>query len=426
MASREQLDDRLRELRISLEAIPEVPEPPKSTFRILGSTRSEQHWNTFLAYFLDPTQPHGFGSDLLKRFLDVVQQETATDLEYYHRDIQEVTVHTELTSPDKNRLDILIRAPDEWFVWIESKVDAAEGTQQTARYVDDPHVGSEEKSKYPEEGHHYLFISKQYAADASAAEFHDFAWQHVIDAFQEQLRRSHGRYPERSVAQLEEFVSTISTVTRMDEGDYTKTQKEKVRLLSEYRDDFDELLDAADALRQRALEEWPTLFLSALDDEVWTDEWRLRDDPGKYGCLFRHGWYLDDENLEPTTNSEATWGNTGFRLHFGHTIRKQRSFSRGELTVYLSCPTNVPLRDEFHRVYNTDRWQRTLEPLLEERNITNKGNKKNLMTKTYDVDQSGLPESYFETLATAFAEYRPIAEEIDEVLDEALSDLESK
>jgi len=62
MASREQLDDRLRELRISLEAIPEVPEPPKSTFRILGSTRSEQHWNTFLAYFLDPTQPHGFGS----------------------------------------------------------------------------------------------------------------------------------------------------------------------------------------------------------------------------------------------------------------------------------------------------------------------------------------------------------------------------
>jgi len=138
----------------------------------------------------------------LKRFLDVVQQETATDLEYYHRDIQEVTVHTELTSPDNNRLDILIRAPDEWFVWIESKVDAAEGTQQTARYVDDPHVGSEEKSNYPEEGHHYLFISKRYAADASAAEFHDFAWQHVIDAFQEQLRRSHGRYPERSVARL--------------------------------------------------------------------------------------------------------------------------------------------------------------------------------------------------------------------------------
>ncbi|MFC7240406.1 PD-(D/E)XK nuclease family protein [Saliphagus sp. GCM10025317] len=423
MATNDQLADRFRELRLSLDALPEVPEPPKSTFRILGSARSEQHWNTFLAYFLDPSQPHGFGADLLKSFLETVRRETTTDLEYYHRDIQNVTVETELTSPQNNRLDILIRAPQEWFLWIESKVDASEGRRQTERYVEDTHVGTEEKDEYPEDGQHYVFLSKQYAADASATEFRAISWQHVADAFRERLRRSHGRYPDRSVAQLEDFLSTITAVTRTDEDDFTMIQKEKVRLLSEYRDDIDELLEAAEALRQRALEDWPTLFRDQLEDDLWTEEWQMRDDPGKYGCLFRHGWYRD-ENLEPTTDNEATWGETGFRLHFGHPIRKNRSFTRGELTYYLVCPTNVPLRDEFYHVYNSERWQQTLKPLLAERNITNKGNKRDITAKTYDVDQSGLPESYFATLSTAFEEHLPVAAVVDDVLNEALENLE--
>lgn len=425
MATNEQLIDRFRELQISLEAIPEVPEPPKSTFRILGSTRSEQNWNTFLAYFLDPSQPHGFGADLLKEFFNTVQRETDCGIEYYHRDIQNIIVDTELASPQNNRLDILIRAPEKWFLWVETKVESSEGSRQTERYVEDTYVGNEKKCAYPERGKHYLFISKQYAGNSSADEFHDISWQDIAGAFKNRLRRSDGRYPVRSVAQLEDFLSTINTVTSTKENNYTMIQKEKVRLLSEYRDDIDKLLQAAEALRERAEEEWPTLFLNQLNDELWTEEWTMQDDPDEWGCIFRRGWYRDDESLKPTTNSEATWGDTGFRLHFCNTIRKKRSFSRGELTYYLSCPTSVPLRDEFHSVYNSDKYQNELRPLLEERNITNKGNKKEVMTKTYDVDQSGLPESYFATLATAFEEHRPIAEVIDNVLSEAINNLES-
>jgi hypothetical protein len=143
MATRDELTDRFRELRTSLEALPEVTEPPKPMLRILGSARSEQKWNTMLAYFLDPTQPHGFGADLLKAFLDRVGQVTDDEIDYYHRDIEQVTVDTEVTSPQDNRLDILIRVPDEWFVCIESKVDASEGNRQTQRYVEDTHIGNE-------------------------------------------------------------------------------------------------------------------------------------------------------------------------------------------------------------------------------------------------------------------------------------------
>ncbi|MDB2261929.1 PD-(D/E)XK nuclease family protein [Halorubrum ezzemoulense] len=423
MASSEELADRFRELRTSLEALPEVTEPPKPMLRILGSARAEQKWNTLLAYFLDPSQPHGFGADLLKAFLDKANQVTADEIEYYHRDIERVSVETEVMSPQNNRLDVLIRAPDEWFVCIESKVDAPQEQGKPERYVEDPHIGNEEKSEYPEGGHHYLFLSKEFAPNVTADEFKDIYWRHIVEAFQEELNLSHGQYPERSVSQLNDFISTIITVINMGEENYEETQEEKVQLLSEYRDDIDKLFEAAESLRERAVEEWPELFRSQVEDELWTDEWTTRSEPREWGCIFRHGWYLDNANLEPTNMHDETTGNRGFRLHFNHLIRKQESFSRGELTYRLRSPTRVDLRDEFHRLYNSDRWQNELEPLLDERGITNKGNKQDYMLKTYDVDQSGLPESYFETLAVAFEEHIPIAQVVDEILDEAVGNV---
>lgn len=81
---------------------------------------------------------------------------------------------------------------------------------------------------------------------------------------------------------------------------------------------------------------------------------------------------------------------------------------------------NVPLREEFHRLYNSDRWQRELQPLFEARDITNKGNKRDYFIKTYDVDHSGLPESYYGTIAPALGEHLPVVGVINEILDETL------
>jgi hypothetical protein len=423
MASGEDLTDRFRELRASLDALPEVTEPPKPMLRILGSARAEQKWNTLLAYFLDPSQPHGFGADLLKAFLDKAGQVTHDEIEYYHRDIDQVSVETEVTSPQNNRLDIVIRAHEEWFVCIEAKVDAPQGKGKPERYVEDLHIGNEEKSEYPENGRHYLFLSKTFAPNVTADEFEDIYWRHIVEAFQEELNLSHGQYPERSAGQLEDFLSTIITVTNMEENDFEQIQKEKVQLLSEYRNDIDELLAAAESLRQRSIEEWPELFRSQVDDDVWTDEWHTRDDYGKYGCVFRDGWYRDNENLAPTLDHDETRGGRGIRLHFVHLIRKKKSFSEGQLTYILRSPASVDLRDEFNRLYNSQRWQNKLEPLLDERGISNKGNLRDYTKKTYAVDQSGLPGSYFETLAVAFKEHIPVAEVVDEILDEAVANI---
>lgn len=423
MATSEELTEQFRELRSSLEAFPEVTEPPKPILRILGSTRSERHWNTILAYFLDPNQPHGFENNLLKSFLDKINHVTNLEINYFHRDFERVSVETEVTSSKSNRLDIVIRVPGEWFVCIESKVDAPQERGKPQRYIDDPLLGNEEKSEYPDDGRHYVFLSKEFAPDVTAAGFEDLYWRHIVDTFQDELRRSHGRYPERSVSQLNDFLSTIITVTNMEDEDFVQIQKEKVQLLSQYRNDIDELLGAAESLRERAVEEWPDLFRKEVDDTLWTDEWTTRAEPTEYGCIFKHGWYLDDENLESTIEAEDTWGEHGLRLHYHHLIRRKDSFARGQLTYRLRCATNVPLRDEFNRLYNSDRWQAELEPLLEEREIENKGNKETYTAKTYDVDQAGLPESYFETLAIAFEEHLPISDVVDQILDEAVANV---
>jgi tripartite-type tricarboxylate transporter receptor subunit TctC len=189
MATSGELEEQLRELRTSLDALPDVAEPPKSTLRILGSARSEQPWNTFLAYFLDPDQPHGFEIDLLTSFFDRVQQEADPSFEYYHRHLENIEVETEVTSPDNNRPDVVLRVPGDWFLCIESKVDSTEGNQQTTRYVEDIHIGSEEKATYSDGGHHYVFLSKKYAPDSNTGEFGDLYWRHVVESFETVIDR---------------------------------------------------------------------------------------------------------------------------------------------------------------------------------------------------------------------------------------------
>lgn len=418
MPSDAELADRFREIRSSLDAIPEVKEPPKTTLRILGNARIERKWNTLLAYFLDPFQPHGFDADLLKRFLDTATDTTLMDLDYIHREIEDVEVDMEVSTPEDNRYDVVIRSRGNWFVCVESKVEASEGRQQTHRYLEDPHLGSEEKESYPEDGRHYLFLSKASTRGPSADGFGDLNWREVVEAFENELRSSHGRYPQRSVSQLDDFISTVKQVTRMEEDDFTQTQKEKVKILAEYRDDIDEVVEAADKLRQRSIEEWPEPFFEQLDEELWGDDWYARRFKPEYGVIYRRGWYMTPDEHEVIVDEESIKERGGFRIHYNHMIRNEESFTEGELTFRLNSFRSIDFRDEFHRLYNSDRWQQQLEPLLDERNITNKGNKKLYTIKTYDVDQARLPESYFETLATAFEEHLPVSDIVSEIVEE--------
>jgi hypothetical protein len=276
------------------------------------------------------------------------------------------------------------------------------------------------KDEYPEDGHHYLFLSKKFTSDSLADGFEDIYWQHLVESFQHKLNLSHGQYPGRSINQLEDFLSTIITVTNMEENNFEQIQKEKVQLLSEYRSDIDELFEAAESLREQSLEGWPQRFQNHVSNDVWTDAWYARD--SKWGTIYTDGWCLDGE-LNPTNNVSETKGNDGARLHFMHYLRSEESFREGTLRYKLVCNTRVPFRDEFHRLYNTDRWQEKLKPILIEQNITNRGNKSEYTRKTYDVDQSGLPRSYFETLAIAFEEHLPVAEVVNDIVAEAVENL---
>lgn len=441
------LQDEFRELRRSLEAIPEVEEPPKSTLRVLGLSRSEKSWNSLLKYFLDPSQPHGFKADLLKSFLDKLTTETTIDLDYIHRDLDRVELDIEVTG-DEGRPDIVVRVPGKWFICIECKVDAGETNGQLGRYLQDPMLGNTEKSEFPTGGHHYVYISKSLASDANTSvritkenaptnlqekyflrentpdvyekEFVDLYWEQVADAFSEEVKFSRGQYPERSVSQVDDFLTNIQRVTMTREDKFTETQKEKVQLLDEYRNDIQELFDAADALRKPLVEdgEWAERFLNiAKNSEFWSDEWHCRSD--KWGCIFRDGWYLDND-WNPTTDHTATRGGPGHRLHFTHHIRKEESFRNGVLRMYLVSPTSNEIREEFNALYQSEEWRGEIEKVCEKYGINNRSLQKTYTKASYDVDQSRLPDSYFETLLTAFEEHKEIADIANRIHQKAL------
>jgi hypothetical protein len=55
--------------------------------------------------------------------------------------------------------------------------------------------------------------------------------------------------------------------------------------------------------------------------------------------------------------------------------------------------------------------------------LQNQGYQRDYTEKSYDVDQSGLPGTYFDTLVTAFEEHLAVAEAVDEIHQEALSNI---
>lgn len=70
----EELSDSLSEFQRRFAQLPEIEEPPQTTFQVINRSSREVYWNRMLSYLLDPTEPHGFDTELLERFLRVLKK----------------------------------------------------------------------------------------------------------------------------------------------------------------------------------------------------------------------------------------------------------------------------------------------------------------------------------------------------------------
>lgn len=70
-----QMETVLETLDQRVDALSADDDPPKTMLRIIDEGQSEKAWHLLLAYFIDPSEPHGFGTDVLEEFLYCIRDQ---------------------------------------------------------------------------------------------------------------------------------------------------------------------------------------------------------------------------------------------------------------------------------------------------------------------------------------------------------------
>jgi hypothetical protein len=430
----DELSDSLSEFQRRFAQLPDVEEPPQTLLHLLGQESEETDWNTLLSYFLDPSEPHGFGTGLLEAFLSLLEENSELEFDFDALDFGELTVKSEWMMRDLEvKPDITIYSGRNWFIIIEMKIHASEHNEQTNQYVCSEKIGNIDKSEFIEEesgrrNQNYVYLAPESAADAEALEFVNISWREVVEALEQFDYQSHGRYPAKSHAQLSDFLDTIRRELDMTDQDFEQNQLEKMRLYFEYADEIDDAREAFDEWHENIEEgEWKERFLSDFEPQSWCDRWRA--DPSGFGHIYRADWQTDDEEDEgwrQTENREFTTnkGDSEYRIDFVHKPQNSEMFRQGRITFEIYCPkmASQDFTDEFSEQFHNDE---SVSESLQKQDITQKSGAKMWHTeKIYPFDQERLPDSYYETLQTAFEEHQEIADHITRVFEATLDEIE--
>jgi len=110
--------------------------PANMLFGILGESSTVRLKETvhtgLLAWFIDPSRPHGFGSELMRALLRLTNLAALAD----QPDFKIRSVSPEHTVPG-GRIDIFADGTSHcgtWSLWVEAKTVSPEGAQQLSRY----------------------------------------------------------------------------------------------------------------------------------------------------------------------------------------------------------------------------------------------------------------------------------------------------
>lgn len=329
------LKSRLNELRTGFQQLPTVDEPPSTTLQILGERTSEAHWESLLAYFINPSEPHGFETDILEAFLSHLDEEPDVGFSLDRRDLSKVEVETQVGT-ENGIPDVLLWVDEDWFLCLELKVRASETANQTIRYVNSSWIGDLDKDRYDSANEYYAYLAAPNADSPASDAFVHLSWIEVANDLQEVLIEDRGQYPSKSYAQLSDFIDTINEEFTMTE--YRENIDEKARLRIEFGEEIEEIDRALDAAVETAQTNWISDF-SAVEPPIWDDAWHHNHLGNKYAQLYRREWLsdMDQDGDQTPKNAEA-----GVTFQF---IIDRDVFLEEEIEVILKTTGGSPRED---------------------------------------------------------------------------------
>lgn len=380
-------------------------EQPRNFLRILRSSQSEKSWQLLLAYFIDPEQPHGFGTDVLALFLDALMGHLGPEFSYEKHELENVAVELESPTGD-GRPDIVLWLDEEWFVCVELKVTADETDRQTERYVKADHFGGLSKSTIPDDGHQYVYVSDRRAKSSIASEFVDVSWQEITQSLQKIQTNQFSQYPSRSCAQFAEFIDTTKQELRMT--DEASQHLEKAELAIKYRDVFDELDSGLERFVEDQQASWERDFLEESPDG-WTEEWKTVKHGSEWGRLMQRDWLLSDDANATPKKSE------GFAIAFPTEIRTENFYNERTQYKFRVYGDDEYIERYLDRFYDEE-FQDEIEPIVDQYGLEiekRSGTPRLLRTSyTFEFDEG---QGYIRALRRAFEEHRELVPYLERI-----------
>ena len=444
-------EDNLKAIKTARNRLTDVPDIPETTLQIieysLGSHRkAELYVSRLLAYFLDPSKPHGFDADFLAAFLDACLDSDAAGVAEDTLELADARVITE--SPISRRtdededdadqvrgyVDLFIEMPDEWFVIIELKFGTTErgidrdGLSQTELYYAAEAVNGTSKEEYDREGY-YLYIRPSYAAGAQENEFTTLAWRDITAVIDSFLDDHAARLPARSTRQLREFTDDIKILTGM--SDQAQYQQDLAELYVEYFKTVESVTSAFDEQWEEFLETWWQQLSAQFQETRDLSIWHGREGEDR-AYIFKDGWWRRADTLDPI-NAQGDY-NT-LRIGFHHRMRRHldTALADHKLRFYFRNPggnLNTEFGEtNFRDIFNDefDEREETIEATLPPAaSLT--GNLRNLTEATYEIPVSEYDDfrtAYLKALERAFREHalenEKLVRELDSIYETCLN-----
>jgi hypothetical protein len=412
--------DELSLLDQKWEQITDTPATPRSVMDVieysLGSQRkAEVYTNRLLAYFLDPDQPHGMGSDFLRYFLEGLP--ATCDFREDIHDLSDVVVEDQVQVSEMEEgedissgiADLVVEAGNEWFLLIELKYSAKDH-QTRFYYREATHVGGEPKDDY-ESGTYYVYLHQDDRPQATEPQFANWTWvQFCDDVLEPFLIENSDRYPHRTIVQLREFRDDIQSIAGMTEPE--QDIQEKVALYLEHYDVIEDVSGTFDSEWSAFTDTWGSQLgetlqreghgtYSDFDEDVTAVEledgtnWRFRTSSSDWGMVFKDGWWRRTDELDKVIHGRPDDRND-VRIGFHHRLERHRDLAVGDRTLKFYF-RNMGANDQaFIDTFAESFSERRSE--ISERlppNVEVTGNKRNLFAATHDITPES-PEAFFD------------------------------
>ena len=441
------LADQLAGLKSDLDRLPEAKEPPSTTLQIIRNNQQEQDWQRLLFHYLSPDEPHGLNHALLEYILSALSDRDDLGFTFSRLDLANVQVRQEVKIPNERRPDAVVWASEDWFICWELKINAAEAEDQTRDYVDADSFQSIDLTKEDVSGssHYYVYLAPKGASSPGAEEFVQISWTWVADQIQTFLNESHGDYPARTTAQLEQLIGTIQSELKMT--DYQKNQKEKAELYFEYYDAITEAQEAYENQWDWFSNNWGNQLAEAMDGGepveipslrdadiavelgqpfIEDETWVFTQSDSDWAGFVKKGWWRHKDDLSNTYTISGNRDEIGISLC--HRLKKNREKAIRdnllELRLIYLLGTNDQFKDKFRRKFITK-----IENSKNEMpsSVSVPGIRNSPFSATYDIpvrEHDNFFEAYVAALDDAFhdlvIENREIITLIDEAYEESL------